>query len=48
MKTFFVFTIGLLVGALFGMMMAALMVAASDADQRSASDFNNFDKGDYD
>ena len=47
MKTFFAFFIGLLVGLFFGMMIAALMVAASDADQRSASDFNNIDKGDY-
>lgn len=48
MKTFFAFFIGLIVGAFFGMMTAALMVVASDADQRSASDFNNINKGDYD
>ena len=48
MKTFFAFFIGLLVGVFFGMMTAALMVAAADADQRSASDFNKINKGDYD
>ena len=48
MKTFFAFTIGLLFGVFFGLMIAALMVAASNADQRSASDFNKINKGDYD